>query len=172
MGSGKTTVAHILADRLGWKMIDTDAVIEQHEQSTCSQIISTRGIDYFRTLENDMLTELAETDLSNTIIATGGGMPCSDNNISILKSAGIVIYLKWKASDLVRRLLLTDLSNRPRLKDRDETELEQFVEHELALREPYYSQAYLTINAPCCQAYCTPHDDDDIATQIITNLNL
>ncbi len=171
MGSGKTTTARILANRLKWKYIDTDILLEQQEQTTCQDIIVRQGIDYFRQLEHRLLVNLLENDLRNTIIATGGGMACSQPNIDIMKSAGSVIYLKWAACDLATRLLLTDLSKRPLLQGHSHQQLEQHIRQDLAQRDYYYNQAHITINAPCCQTICTEHDDDDMATEIIKNLN-
>jgi shikimate kinase len=48
MGAGKTSVAHALARRLGWRAVDIDEMIEQRERQTVSAIFARRGDPYFR----------------------------------------------------------------------------------------------------------------------------
>ncbi len=84
---------------------------------------------------------LLETEnLDNAIIATGGGTPCSDENIGFIKSQGISIYIRMTAKDLFDRLKRVK-KKRPLLKNLPIESLEQFIGEQLAEREPYYLQA-------------------------------
>jgi shikimate kinase len=84
---------------------------------------------------------LLETEfLDNTIIATGGGTPCSEENIRFIKSHGISIYIRMNAADLVTRLKSVK-RKRPLLKNVPMENLEQFIRNQLEEREPYYLQA-------------------------------
>lgn len=166
MGSGKTTVGQLLAQQLQWHFIDTDTEIEKQQHLSCQKIIELYGIDFFRQLENQILRQLTQTDLSNTIIATGGGMPCNSDNLELMLLNGHVVYIKWSAENLATRLLLTDLTTRPLLKDSDPIQLTQQIRQDLNQREKYYSQANQIITAPVNNNYCSAEDDFEIAKQI------
>ena len=98
----------------------------------------------------------------NVVYATGGGYPCYEDNMECLHELGTSFYLRWTAEDLVKRLMLTDLSQRPVLQGRTEEELMTFVAPQLQAREPYYLQADYTIDAPGF----IPEADQIIAEQI------
>ena len=168
MGSGKTTVGNLLAQRLGWRFIDTDAVIEQRLHDTCRHIIEQQGIEYFRHLERELLYDLSGKNIDNMVIATGGGMPCNDDSIKLVKQTGRVIYLKWSAEHLATRLLLTNLENRPLLSRMTPQQLASHISEDLKQREIYYSQADITVQAPVDSDTCSADDDRKIADKIIT----
>ena len=57
MGTGKTTIAKVLATRRGLECLDTDRMIESREGKSVRDIFSNDGEDAFRSLETAMLTE-------------------------------------------------------------------------------------------------------------------
>lgn len=71
MGCGKTTIGKLVAEKLGYHFIDMDEFITSKQGKTVNQIFDDYGEDYFRKLELNAATELS--NLSNTVIATGGG---------------------------------------------------------------------------------------------------
>ena len=69
-GSGKSSIARLLSTKLGWKLVDTDADIENRLGTTVPEIFASKGEQFFRQIEREMLLEVLSTD--NAVIATGG----------------------------------------------------------------------------------------------------
>jgi len=72
MGSGKTTVAQALAQRLGCEMIDLDSFITESEGRSPAGIIEEDGESAFREIETRALREVLEKT-THQVIALGGG---------------------------------------------------------------------------------------------------
>ena len=90
MGTGKTTVGRILAERLGYTFVDTDEVIESRA-GPISEIFEQRGEAGFRVLERDVARELA--DRRGLVIATGGRMMLDPTCRACLEPAADVVCL-------------------------------------------------------------------------------
>lgn len=101
MGSGKTTVGQLLAEQLGYRFFDTDAVIEQVAGRSISQIFAESGEAEFRQLESQVLSELSA--YTRLAIATGGGIILRRENWSYLRH-GIVVWLDVPLEQLQVRL--------------------------------------------------------------------
>lgn len=162
MGAGKTTAGQLAADALGWRFADLDQAFQVIHGYTPAEYIRENGIEAFRRKEKYVLEDLADMDIDHVIYATGGGYPCWEDNMECLHELGTSIYIRWKAEDLVQRLLLTDLSERPVLQGKTEKELLAFIGPQLEAREPYYLKADYVINAPGF----VPQADQIIADQI------
>jgi shikimate kinase len=78
-----------------------------------------------------------------------------------LAELGTSIYLKWQPEHLAKRLMLTDLSQRPVLQGRTENELLQFITPQLEAREVFYMKADYVVNAPVKEI--AAEDDEHIA---------
>lgn len=102
MGSGKSTVGPIIANTLGWNFYDLDTVIEEKTSLKVSEIFEKKGEAYFRKLETETLSELADKEQS--IISLGGGTITIRQNIDIIKDSGILIYLKISPETAYERL--------------------------------------------------------------------
>lgn len=89
MGAGKSSVGRALAKKLGWPLLDTDALIER-ENGPIPQIFAEKGEPYFRCLETKLAHRLAQTE--EVVISTGGGFVLSQGVQDSLKDS-LVIYL-------------------------------------------------------------------------------
>lgn len=109
MGAGKSTVGHILAERLGMPFVDMDQAIESRTGRTVSQIFADSGEEEFRRLESDILKELSGQPPA--VIACGGGVVIRDENRVLLKRTGRVVYLQVSAEEALARI--GDIATRP-----------------------------------------------------------
>ena len=143
MGSGKSTVGRKLASYLRWTFIDLDERIEQKTGMKISDIFKEKGESWFRKMESELLKSLLTE--AETVISTGGGVPCSGNNMNYMHESGLTIYLKMTPGQLKSRLLRSS-KERPLLKDISKDELESYIEKKLREREKWYSGADITFN--------------------------
>ena len=142
MGSGKSHIGKQLAQLLDYLFIDTDHLLENTEGSSVAQIFETRGEVAFRQLESDTLKGLSKWD--NIVVATGGGAPCFHDSMDWMNENGITVYLKTSPALLMERLK-SEAAHRPILGGRTDDDLLHFIEQKSEERNPFYSQATLTI---------------------------
>ena len=149
-GVGKSTVGGVLAERLGWPLIDTDDVITEREGATPAQLISDGGESAFRQIEEAVVGEIAKRQPA--VISTGGGAFLSARSRRALGERGYICYLDATPGEIARRLGESpDEATRPLLGDDLETRL-----HELdQARRPYYNHADLWVPA---QGRATPDE--------------
>ena len=101
MGSGKTTIGRRLARELNQDFFDTDDEIIVKTGVTIDHIFDIEGEEGFRERESKILENLCQ--ISNIILATGGGIVILTKNREILKNDGLVIYLYSSVDQLLRR---------------------------------------------------------------------
>jgi shikimate kinase len=108
-GSGKSTVAWLLAARLGWNWADTDALIVERTGRTAAELFVTEGESYFRNLETLILREIVEEPVRiPCVIATGGGIVLREENCTLLREHTYVVWIDAPSDTLIDRLLKHD----------------------------------------------------------------
>jgi len=158
MGAGKTTIGEQLAERLEYKFLDMDHVIEEKIQQSVSQIFSELGEEKFRQLERECLEKIATE--RNVVVATGGGAPCFYDNMEQMNACGLTVYLNLSPEELQERLELSHKNKRPLLAQRQGEELLNFIRKNLSEREPFYRKA----------AFVVSGTDEEMLQQILSFL--
>ena len=134
MGSGKTTVGRRLAHELNRDFFDTDHEIIDKTGVTIDHIFDIEGVEGFRERESKILENLCQ--MSNIILATGGGIVILPKNRKILKNAGQVVYLSSSVDQLLRRTAKS--KTRPLLEN--STDRRKTITELIEAREVYYRE--------------------------------
>jgi len=154
MGAGKSAVARLLAQRLGFQFIDTDALITTRTGSEISDLFAQHGEAHFRDLETSALESLAM--FNRCIISTGGGAVLREENRSLMQKLGFVVLLEAAPETIFERVSRT--SKRPLLKTQDPRAT---IAALLAEREPAYrAVAHFSIDT-------TTLSLEEVATRIV-----
>jgi shikimate kinase len=136
-GTGKTTVARLLAERLGWSWLDADEALECRAGKSIAAIFAEGGEGAFRNLEREVLAELVQRD--RHVLALGGGVILRPENRELIKRAGMVVWLTADAETIHARIAAdaTTSERRPNLTAGGGIEE---VRKLLAQREPFYRE--------------------------------
>jgi shikimate kinase len=102
MGSGKSTVGRMLADRADRPFLDTDVLVEAAAGTTLFEIFDAEGEEGFRLRETDAIK--AAAGVADAVVATGGGAVLVDQNIRLMKSTGPVVWLQADPATLAVRI--------------------------------------------------------------------
>lgn len=103
-GTGKTTVAQILARRLGIRAVDSDPEIERQVGKTIAEIFEHDGEAAFRTHEARIIREILEGAEGPLVLATGGGAILRPETRRLLNTAGHVVWLTASPETILRRI--------------------------------------------------------------------
>ncbi len=139
MGTGKTTIGRLMAERLRREFVDMDAVIEERAGKSIPQIFQEEGEEAFRALERELCRELAAR--SGLVIATGGGALVDPENRAILGATGDIICLRATPDVIMSRVGTS--TNRPKLDGSDRRER---IEALLGERAPAYDAIPLQLD--------------------------
>jgi len=143
MGSGKSTIGKLLAELQNHPFLDTDLLIEEKIQQNLKDFILESGEISFRLLEREVLKEVIDSQ-QKSVVATGGGLPCFEENTKLLLENGILIFIDTTEEVLFNRLLNDD--SRPLIENLNKTELKKYISIKLAERRPFYEQASIKIS--------------------------
>ena len=143
MGSGKTYWGNKWAEKSGLVFFDIDEMVEAEQEKTIAEIFADEGEDHFRDLETIALRSFAEKE--NIIVATGGGTPCFNDNITWMNENGTSVYLQSSAENILKRLT-SEREKRPLIKHLKDEELLFYITEKIREREPFYQQAKIILN--------------------------
>jgi len=138
MGAGKSICGRVLARRSGRCFVETDDMIVASDGRSIPEIFRQDGEARFRQLEAEALQALQMK--TGNVIATGGGLPCREGRMEILKSLGTVVWLDGDFRELHERARRS--RDRPMLQGRTLEEVEALYRH----RTAFYRQAHLIID--------------------------
>ncbi|EFO80896.1 shikimate kinase [Oscillochloris trichoides DG-6] len=143
-GTGKSTVAQLVAAQLGWLAYDLDQIIAERRGMSITEIFAREGEASFRDYETAALHEL-DTERA-AVIATGGGLPLRPENRSFMQATGWVICLEGRP-ELIHTRLQQQRDEPDAIRPLLETEdpLEK-VRRLKAQRQPIYALADWTIH--------------------------
>ncbi|HEY1805493.1 MAG TPA: shikimate kinase [Terracidiphilus sp.] len=138
MGSGKTTVGPLLAERLGWTFVDVDDVIAAEAGTTIPEIFRSEGETEFRRREREVIFKLL--DRGHVVLALGGGAieDAATRERLIMSAETLLIHLEVELATTLARCKGTEnlrpvLADEANLKDRYERRL------------PLYRMAHVTL---------------------------
>ncbi|MHC4179138.1 MAG: shikimate kinase [Planctomycetota bacterium] len=136
--TGKTTLARLLAGRLGWDWIDADVEIERRVGKSIARIFAEEGEPAFRDIEAEVIAGLCRRD--RLVLAAGGGAPMRQESRRAMRDSGKVVWLVARPETILTRMSddATTPGRRPNLTDRGPLEE---ITHLLARREPIYRES-------------------------------
>ena len=154
MGAGKSVCGRLLARRLGRCFVETDDMIVSREGRSIAEIFRAAGEEGFRRLEAETVDALRLK--SGDVIATGGGLPCREGRMEVLRALGTVVWLRGDLPAQLERA--SRIGGRPML-DRSPADVEALYRS----REPYYARAHVTIDT-------AGHGVDQVVARVLAAL--
>ena len=143
MGSGKSTTGKDLAKTLGYEFIDLDQYIENKYELSVSEIFEKFGEIGFRKREKETLAEVLQK--TNVVLSLGGGTPVYYDNINVINTNSVSIFLRVQLPQLVKRLEYKK-HTRPLIAHLKDEELTEFIAKHLFERNHFYQQSKHTIS--------------------------
>ena len=102
MGSGKSSIGHLVSKKLNLVFIDIDNLIEEEAGMSVAEIFEKKGEDYFRILEEK--TTLKNLKKNSQVISLGGGGFVNDKIRKEVLSNHFSFWLNWDESVLLNRI--------------------------------------------------------------------
>lgn len=136
--TGKTTLAKLLAARLGFGWIDADVEIERRAGKSIARIFAEDGEPAFRDLEAEVIADLCRQP--KLVLATGGGAPLRSESRRKMRAGGKVVWLTAQPETIHARMSgdATTADRRPNLTDKGPLEEIRTL---LTSREPIYRES-------------------------------
>ena len=134
MGSGKTTISNYLSTLFAMDVVEMDKIIAEREGMSISDIFETRGEQYFRDAETNLLIEMQSK--KNVVISCGGGTPLRECNVTEMKKNGKVVLLTADPEEIFLRV--KDSHDRPLIENNKNVE---FIRDLMEKRREKYEAA-------------------------------
>ncbi|MBQ8280116.1 MAG: shikimate kinase [Roseburia sp.] len=109
MGSGKSTIAKVLSEKLGVEQVEMDEMIVQEQGMPITEIFEKFGEEHFRDIETDLVRRLQEKD--GVVVSCGGGAVLREANREMMKKSGAIVLLTAKPETILERVKHS--TNRP-----------------------------------------------------------
>ena len=138
MGSGKSTIGRLLAQKLNLRFFDIDLLIENKTDMKIAEIFEKKGEDEFRNLEKEITLKFLNK--TNCILSLGGGAFINETIKKEVKKKGIAIWLNWNSQTLINRIRKN--KKRPIALNLDNNGLKDLINS----RSKIYSKANYKIN--------------------------
>ena len=136
--TGKSTLARLLAEKLGWDWIDADVEIVARAGKSIARIFAEDGEPAFRDLEAEVIADLCRR--RRLVLAAGGGAPLRPASRQAMRQSGQVVWLKASPETIQTRMAgdATTPGFRPSLTNK--SAMDEII-HLLAQREPVYRES-------------------------------
>ena len=144
MGSGKSHWGGLLSETLSLPFFDLDEQVTTHAGRSIVEMFTSKGEEYFRLQEKDVLHAITENH-DSFVMACGGGSPCYFNNIEYMNLSGTTIWINTPVDTIFQRLI-NEKEKRPLIKELSDEQLKRFINKKFADRKIYYEQADITID--------------------------
>ena len=138
-GSGKSTMARYLSSKTKFNYLDLDEEIEKKSQKSVTEIFRDEGQEYFRSLETKLLKEIINKE-KIFILSTGGGTPCFNKNMELMKKNGITIFLNTSIDTLIERV--SRKNKRPLFNSKN---IKETINNMFNERIKYYNQSRFSV---------------------------
>lgn len=144
-GSGKSTMAKEVSDKMGRAFVDLDAEIVKGEGQSIAGIFEEKGETKFREIEKKYLMRWCNQPIE-FIMATGGGTPCFLSNMEVIKKSGLSIFLDTDVSVIAQRMMNTELAKRPLFAGQNELTIAERVAQMRSERISFYNLADIKLS--------------------------
>lgn len=141
MGTGKSTIGKMLAERAGASFTDLDELIETSRGMSIPDIFSRQGEEGFRNIERNIL--LDHLKKPGAVTALGGGSLQTQPIVDNVKAAGWLIFLECPVPVLAERLQTRE--DRPMISSETADGLKNRLQNLIEERTLFYSQADITV---------------------------
>ena len=168
MGVGKTTTGELLAERLGWRFLDSDAEIVRRTGRTVPEIFASDGEAAFRAEESAALAE-AVASAAPVVVAVAGGAVLDESNRELLRRGGLVVWLRASVPTMVARVGTG--AGRPLLDDGPERVIPALYER----RRPIYeslAEVVVDVDDLSPEEVATEVLSSDLARQMLSGESL
>jgi shikimate kinase len=162
MGAGKTTLGKRLAEQLNYHFYDLDEMFEISTGYSIGTYFEKFGESAFRQKEREIL--FSHLDDIQTVIATGGGTPCYEDNIAQMNRKGITVFIDTRFETIMQRLA-GKIHDRPMLKHIPHEQLPSFILEHMKSRLEYYSKALIKVDGEQIDL-----EDVSVLTTILRNI--
>lgn len=134
MGAGKSTISSYLNKNFNMEVVEMDEVISTRENMTISDIFKTKGEEYFRQKESDLLKEISNKN--NVVVSCGGGVATQRVNVDEMRKSGVIVLLSASPETILKRV--ESSNDRPLLEGNKNV---AFIADLLEKRRPMYLNA-------------------------------